>query len=242
MRIPSITMLYEKTKKVNEIRGSSLLSPAHGRVGARATSLSFPLSVPPPSEKIAGGFQQAGKKKKGCGENEFLPACLPAEGGLWGGGVSAIPASAERQNRKIFVSLIEKNFGGARIKKCSENFSVLLAIRRAETLGGIQSAKSSGFCSKKVLTSSSRHHHIELAASLGASPLASAVRFARKSKGFLPRPLSTSHNPSSLPYFKNITKLDKFSQSIEGGVGLVGFNYPVSGEFKPMIAFSLKIT
>ena len=73
MRIPSITMLYEKTKKVNEIRGSSLLSPAHGRVGARATSLSFPLSVPPPSEKIAGGFQQAGKKKKGCGENEFPP-------------------------------------------------------------------------------------------------------------------------------------------------------------------------
>jgi len=62
-----------------------LLSPAHGRVGARATSLSFPLSVPPPSEKIAGGFQQAGKKKKGSGENEFLPACQSAEGGLWGG-------------------------------------------------------------------------------------------------------------------------------------------------------------
>ena len=32
-------------------------------------------------------------------------------GGLWGGGVSAIPALAERQNRKIFVSLIEKNLG-----------------------------------------------------------------------------------------------------------------------------------
>lgn len=84
MRIPSITMLYEKTKKVNEIRGSSLLSPAHGRVGARATSLSFPLSAPPPSEKIAGGFQQAGKKKKGCGENEFLPACFPPKA-EWGG-------------------------------------------------------------------------------------------------------------------------------------------------------------
>jgi len=48
-----------------------------------------------------------------------------------------------------------------------------------------QSAKSSGFCSKKVLTSSSRHHHIELAASLGASPLASAGSFASKLKGFL---------------------------------------------------------
>ena len=122
MRIPSITMLYEKTKKVNEIRGSSLLSPAHGRVGARATSLSFPLSVPPPSEKIAGGFQQAGKKKKGCGENEFLPACQSAEGGQWGGSVSAIPASAGRQNRKIFVSLIEKNFGGAQLKNVKKIF------------------------------------------------------------------------------------------------------------------------
>ena len=48
-----------------------------------------------------------------------------------------------------------------------------------------QSAKSSGFCSKKVLTSFSRHHHIELDASLGASPLALAGSFASKSKGFL---------------------------------------------------------
>ena len=86
MRIPSITMLYEKTKKVNEIRGSSLLSPAHGRVGARAISFSFCISVPPPSEKIAGGFQQAGKKKRGSGGNEFLPACHPAKRD-WGGSV-----------------------------------------------------------------------------------------------------------------------------------------------------------
>jgi len=122
MRIPSITMLYEKTKKVNEIRGSSLLSPAYGLGGTRATPLSFPLSAPPPSEKIAGGFQQAGKKKKGCGENEFLPACQSAEGGQWGGSVSAIPASAGRQNRKIFVSLIEKNFGGAQLKNVKKIF------------------------------------------------------------------------------------------------------------------------
>ncbi|PIX88142.1 MAG: hypothetical protein COZ30_01740, partial [Candidatus Nealsonbacteria bacterium CG_4_10_14_3_um_filter_36_16] len=66
----------------------------------------------------------------------FCPPALPAEGGLWGGGVSAIPALAERQNRKIFVSLIEKNLGGAQIKKCKENFSVLSTVRRAETLGG----------------------------------------------------------------------------------------------------------
>jgi len=46
-------MLYEKAKKVNEFQGSSLLSPAHGRAGARATSLSFLLLAPPPSEKIS---------------------------------------------------------------------------------------------------------------------------------------------------------------------------------------------
>ena len=163
MCIPSITMLYEKPKKVNDIKGSSLLSPAHGRVGARATSFSFCISVPPPSEKIAGGFQQAGKKEGGLGEGIFA-RLLSAEGGMGWKSVSAIPALAGRQNRKIFVSLIEKNFGGARIKKCKENFSVLLAAvakrRRTETLGGIQSAKSSGFCSKWVRISSNRHHTI----------------------------------------------------------------------------------
>jgi len=104
MRIPSITMLYEKAKKVNEFQGSSLLSPAHGLGGARATPLSFILSIPPASEKIAGGFQQAGKKEGGLGEGIF--ACLlSAEGGMGWESVSAIPASAGRQNRKIFVSL-----------------------------------------------------------------------------------------------------------------------------------------
>lgn len=107
--------------------------------------------------------KQAGKKKKGCGENEFLLACQSAEGGQWGGNVSAIPLARGRQNRKIFFSLIEKNFGGARLKKCRENFSVLLAVakrRRAETLGGIQSAKSSGFCSKKVRISSKQYRQV----------------------------------------------------------------------------------
>jgi hypothetical protein len=138
--------------------GSSLLSPAHGCGGARAT---IEFNNSPSAKKSGEARKQAGKKKKGCGENEFLPACQSAEGGQWGGGVSAIPLARGRQNRKIFFSLIEKNLGGRRLKKCRENFSVLLAVakrRQAETLGGIQSAKSSGFCSKKVRISSNRHH------------------------------------------------------------------------------------
>jgi len=50
--------------------------------------------------------------------------------------VSKIPALAEKQNRKIFVSLIEKIFGGARIKNVKKIFLFCSAVRRAETLGG----------------------------------------------------------------------------------------------------------
>ncbi len=80
-----------------------------------------------------------------------------------------------------------------------------------------QSAKSSGFCSKKVLTSSSRHHHIELAASLGASPLASAGSFASKSKGFLKSIESFCWliwrfaNLKSLPVLKNRNRFFSFA-------------------------------
>ncbi|GEM_PF-2686849 len=59
------------------IQGSSLLSPAYGRVGQ---GRHFFYSVPPPSEKIAGDFQQAGKKEGGLGEGIFarLPKRSPA--------------------------------------------------------------------------------------------------------------------------------------------------------------------
>jgi len=69
-----------------------------------------------------------------------LPACQPCEAGL-GWERFRNSALAEYQNRKIFFSLIEKIFARGRLKKCLENFSVLLAAvakrRRAETLGGI---------------------------------------------------------------------------------------------------------
>jgi hypothetical protein len=54
------------------ILGSSFLSPAHGWCGARATIQN--VSASPPAEKIR-FVQQAGKKKRGSGGNEFLPAC-----------------------------------------------------------------------------------------------------------------------------------------------------------------------
>ena len=71
-----------------------------------------------------------------------------------------------------------KNWRGSRGGK-------FLPASRKQNYETILLQSASGFCSKKVLTSSSRHHHIELAASLGASPLASAGIFVSKSKGFL---------------------------------------------------------
>jgi len=66
-------------KLLKHFKGSSLLSPAHGRAGARATSLSFSLSVPSPSEKIAGGFQQAGKKEGGLSVIPTRNFCPPTK-------------------------------------------------------------------------------------------------------------------------------------------------------------------
>lgn len=45
---------------------------------------------------------QAGKKKKGCGENEFLPACFPPKAGLGGSGSACASAQKQRpQNNPL---------------------------------------------------------------------------------------------------------------------------------------------
>jgi len=96
--------------------------------------------------------KQAGKKEGGLGEGIFARLLCRAKRGM-GWERFRHSASAEYQNRKIFFSLFEKKFGGARLKKCRENFSVLLAEaerRRAETLDGIHSKSACGFSLKKV--------------------------------------------------------------------------------------------
>ena len=79
------------------------MSPAHGWCGARVTILSFFLSAPP-SEKIAGGFQQAGKKEGGLGEGIF-DRLLSAEGGM--GWEAARPCVSKEAKPAKIVSLIE---------------------------------------------------------------------------------------------------------------------------------------
>ena len=94
---------------------------------------------------------RAGKKEGGLGEGIFArpPRHLGWES------VSAIPASAGRQNRKIFVSLIEKNLGGVPLKDVEKIFLFCSPSGERKRWAG-QSAKSSGFCSKKVRISSNK--------------------------------------------------------------------------------------
>jgi len=94
--------------KINQ--GSSLLSPAHGCGGARAI---IEFNNSPSAKKSGEARKQAGKKEGGLGEGIFARLRFPRRRRGWGGSVSAIPLLRGRQNREIFFSLIEKNFGGA---------------------------------------------------------------------------------------------------------------------------------
>jgi len=93
-----------------------------------------------------------------------------------------------------------KKFWRAGKKERGSGGGNFLPASRKQNYETILLQSASGFCSKKVLTSSSRHHHIELVASLGASPLASAGTFASKSKGFLK---SISSRPAARRRFTN---------------------------------------
>jgi len=83
---------------------------------------------------------------------------LPARS-VWGGKRFRNSALAEYQNRKIFFSLIKNNFCAGAIKKMFRKFFCFARRSEAEAGGNAgrdYSKSASGFCSKKVLTSSKR--------------------------------------------------------------------------------------
>ena len=99
--------------KINLI-GSSLMSPANGLGGSRATILfSFLKAAAAPALRA---LKQKGKKEGGLGEGPegkplasdgvkiFARLRFPRRRRGWGGSVSAIPPKAEYQNRKFFIS------------------------------------------------------------------------------------------------------------------------------------------
>ena len=79
---------------IQQFLGSSLLSPAYGCGGTRATKN---MIVRPP-KKIWAKPKQAGKKEGGLGEGIFARLLCPPKAGWEWESVSAIPASAGRQN------------------------------------------------------------------------------------------------------------------------------------------------
>jgi len=112
-----------------------------------------------------------GQKGRGLGGRNFCPPTSEAK-------PRPAPLVQSRTPQKSFLFLLEEKGIARQIKKCEENF---FAEQRAKRAAAGRSAQisQSGFSSKKVRISSNKHHHIELDASLGASPLASAGISAR---------------------------------------------------------------
>ncbi|MEO0132209.1 MAG: hypothetical protein ABIK73_04675 [candidate division WOR-3 bacterium] len=131
----------------------SLISNARAREGLGQGHLPFFFSK---NHRLAREVGMAGGQKgRGSGGRNLCPPHR-----LGWESVSAIPASTGRQNRKIFVFLIEKIFARGRLKNVKKIFLFCSSTGERKRWAG-QSAKSSGFCSKNVLTSSNRHHFVD---------------------------------------------------------------------------------
>jgi len=87
--------------------------------------------INPAEKKFWRSQKLVGKKKKGCGENEFLPTKPVCRRQTRTRKRFRYSALAEHQNRKIFVSLIEKICEGA-IKKMFRKFFCFARRSRGE--------------------------------------------------------------------------------------------------------------
>ena len=124
-------------------KGSSLSLPAHGWVGARATSFlaaHFALqnTLSKSAEKKAVGSE--GEAEGGCGGNSASPEPKRSPAAL---------LVQSRPPKKSFVFLLEEKIGRAQIKNCEQNFS--LSERALASGGGAERQNSAfGFSLKKV--------------------------------------------------------------------------------------------
>ena len=100
------------------LSGSSLL-PAHGSGGARAT-----IKIKAPQKNRAKPEKQKGKKEGGLGEGIFALLRLRIE---------RFRFSLNKRNTKQinFLFLLKEKIAREKIKKCGENFSVLVPPKRS---------------------------------------------------------------------------------------------------------------
>ncbi|MFA5754105.1 MAG: hypothetical protein WC905_01950 [Patescibacteria group bacterium] len=117
-------------------KGSSLL-PAHGSGGARAT-----IKIKAPQKNRAKPEKQKGKKERGLGEGIFALLRIKIE---------RFRFSLNKRNtkQKNFLFLLKEKIAHKKIKKCRENFSVLVCRSGAEASGNAPHS-CSGFSLKKV--------------------------------------------------------------------------------------------
>ncbi len=125
--------------------GSSLSLPAHGWVGARATSFLAAHFAQQNTNSV--GVQSEGEAEGGCGGNSASPE--PKSRSC---GINSAPAALLVQSRppkKSFVFLLKEKIGRAQIKNCEQNFS--LSERALASGGGAERQNSAfGFSLKKV--------------------------------------------------------------------------------------------
>src|SRR3989338_4864454 len=110
--------------------GSSLSLPAHGWVGARATSL-FPAAHFAKQNTNSVGVQSEGEAEGGCGGNSASPEPKRSPAAL---------LVQSRTQKKSFLFLLEEKIGRAQNQKCRENF---FAGWRALASGGGGPARQS---------------------------------------------------------------------------------------------------
>ena len=133
-------------------KGSSLSLPAHGWVGARATSFSAAHFAKQNTNSV--GVQSEGEAEGGCGGNSASP---PPEADRRSSRSPAALLVQSRPPKKSFVFLLEEKIGRAQIKNCEQNFS--LSERALASGGGAERQNSAfGFSLKKVRISSNKHH------------------------------------------------------------------------------------
>jgi len=128
---PFNIMIPNKLKSINKNKGSSFSLPAHGWVGARATS------------SLAAHFALRNTASNSAGK-KGSPSEGVAEGGGWGEEFRHARAVAKRFRRLGIKTSKQNNFQfllrkiwRAGVKKLKENcFALLAEVRRAETRSG----------------------------------------------------------------------------------------------------------
>jgi len=168
-------MLSKNMNLVNtNQKGSSLSLPAHGRVGARATSL-FSAAHFAKQNTNSVGVQSKGEAEGGCGGNSASPEPKRSPAAL---------LIQSRVQQKSFLFLLEEKIGCAQIKNCEQNFS--LSERALASGGGAERQNSAfGFSLKKVRISFSVRSQIVCCEFVASALRASAGRLYSICQDFL---------------------------------------------------------